>query len=62
LAFLAAGATMGVGTVFSPFWHSPGSWYADRALILPVVVTAVASYAAWIVVSRQGRARNVSAL
>jgi hypothetical protein len=62
LAFLASGATMGVGTVFSPFWHSPGSWYADRALILPVLVTAAASWALWVIVSRERRAPKVSAL
>jgi hypothetical protein len=59
LAFLISGATMGMGTVFSPFWHSPGSWYADRSLILPVVVTAAASWALWVIVSSEARSRTI---
>ncbi len=55
LAFLTAGATMGMGTVFSPFWYSPGSWYADRSLILPVVVTVAALWALWVIVSSYAR-------
>jgi hypothetical protein len=62
LAFLTAGAVMGIGTVFSPFWYTPGSWYADRSLILPVVVTAAAWWALWVIVSSEGRARTATAL
>jgi serine/threonine-protein kinase len=58
VAFLSAGATMGVGTIFSPFWHSPGSWYADRALILPIVVTAAAWWGLWVILSSTRRTRG----
>ena len=61
LAFLIAGATMGIGTVFSPFWYSPGSWHATRALILPFVVTAAAAWALWVIVSSEARSRTIAA-
>jgi hypothetical protein len=62
LAFLIAGATMGIGTVFSPFWYTSGSWYADRSLILPVVVTTASWWACWVILSSERRARTTAAM
>ena len=43
------------GAMFSQVSYSAGSWYANRPLIPPIVVTAAATRALWVIVSDQGR-------